>query len=122
MDSPIEPKAGIALLEKMNLIEFAVEAAIIGDNGPLTSSPTQRRNMALVLADVAASFAILAARIDPLAEPAPEEKVIRWEALRTPPVPPTAPDPEVAPRFTLPPNAFEEAMERAEEELAAQAH
>jgi hypothetical protein len=60
-------KPGIALLGRMEIIEFAIESHITGDASPLTSSPNQRRNMALILADVAASFMALAARIDPLA-------------------------------------------------------
>lgn len=105
MDAPIDLKAGIALLGKMEIIEFAVEAAIIGDNGPLTSSPTQRRNMALILADVASSYALLAARIDPLAAPAEDEGDIRWEAVR-------AVHGEKRKLFALPEGAFEAAVER----------
>ncbi len=126
MDTPIDPKAGIALLEKMSIIEFAIEAAITGDNGPLTSSPNQRRNMALILADVASTFAIIAGRIDPLLDTPEDEKIIRWEAIRAATegsgykleitsTPREADEEQV---FTLPPNAFEEAMERAEKELA----
>lgn len=65
-ESPIAMKEGIALLEKLSLIEWSVQAAITGDNGPLTSSPNQRRNMSLLMADVASTFTILAGRIDPL--------------------------------------------------------
>lgn len=75
LPSPIAPKEGMGLLERMNLIEWAVQSAIIGDNGPLTSSPNQRRNMALVMADVAGQLTALAQRIDPLAEPIAPGKV-----------------------------------------------
>jgi hypothetical protein len=115
MDTPIDFKAGIALLEKMNLIEFAVQAAIIGDNGPLTSSPIQRRNMSLLLADVASTFAIIATRIDPLEGGEDLDAVIRWEATRAAlmkrlPKMIVLPDHQpVLPDIT---NAFEESMER----------
>jgi hypothetical protein len=65
--SPIEFKDGIELLGRMDLIEFAVTAAISGDQGgPFTSSPTMRRHLALVCTDVARSLEELAHRIDPL--------------------------------------------------------
>jgi hypothetical protein len=108
METPIDMKAGIALLGKMELIEFALEAAIIGDAGPLTCSPTQRRNLALILADVAAEFCELADRIDPLAAPAEDgddEATIRWEAIR-------ATSEEGRTPFVLPDGAFEAAVER----------
>lgn len=106
LPSPIAPKEGIALLESMSMVEWAVQAAICGDNGPLTSSPNQRRNMALVMADLSARLCSLATRIDPLAEPASEDKVIAWEAIRHR----KAALPEDA--FRLQPGAFEEALAR----------
>ncbi len=107
MDTPIDFKAGIALLEKMNLIEFAVQAEIIGEPGPLTSSPLQRRNMALLLADVASTFAVLATRIDPLENAPDADAVIRWEAIRA--AKEGKPALVALPDIT---NAFEESMER----------
>lgn len=111
MDSPIDMKAGIALLGKMDIIEFAVQAAITGDNGPLTSSPNQRRSMALILADVASTFAVIATRIDPLAAPADDEAALRWEVDRQA----RTEKPKI---FALPEGAFEAAMERVEAEQA----
>lgn len=104
---PITPKAGIELLGKMDIIEFAVQAVIIGDASPLTSSANQRRNMSLLLADVAATFAIIATRIDPLASSEDDDGTIRWEACRNAQ---EATGPTKL--FALPPNAFEESMER----------
>ena len=60
-------KSGIALMERMSLVEFAIMAHITGDPSPLTSSPNQRRSIALVMVDVASSFMALATAIDPLA-------------------------------------------------------
>ena len=64
----ITMKDGIKLLEKLSLVEWSVQAAMTGDNGPLTSSPNQRRSMALVMADIAGTLTALATKIDPLAE------------------------------------------------------
>jgi hypothetical protein len=106
-------KAGIALLGKLDIIEFAVQAAITGDDGPLTSSPNQRRNMALLLADVASTFAIIATRIDPLACADEMDNGVRWEAARDL----KNQNPRI---FALPDGAFEASMERVgtEEYLA----
>lgn len=107
MSEIIEMKPGIALLEKMNLIEFAVQAEIIGDASPLSSTPNQRRNMALVLADVASTLVTLATRIDPLVVPLDDDGLIRWEATCM--VMAQQHKPKL---FALPANAFEESMER----------
>lgn len=105
-------KAGIDLLERMALVEYGVHCEITGDPGPLTASPTQRRNMALVLIDLAATFHVLANRIDPLADAAENdaEGAIRWEARRAA----LATAGEKPRLFALPKGAFEEALERAE--------
>lgn len=74
MNPPIEFKAGVDLLGRIDLIEFAVMATISGDPGsPLTASPASRRNMAVILTDVARTLDEMAAAIDPLApgEPIP---------------------------------------------------
>jgi len=102
LPSPIAPKEGVSLLERMNLIEWAVQSAVIGDNGPLTSSPNQRRNMSLVMADVAGTLLALAKRIDPLAEPITPDKVTPFKKAALPPD-----------AFTLPEGAFDEAMAAA---------
>jgi hypothetical protein len=66
--SPIEFQAGVALLGKLDLIEFGLTSAISGDTGsPLVSSPATRREMACVMTAVAAALTALAVRIDPLA-------------------------------------------------------
>lgn len=111
---PLAFKEGTELLNKLAIIEFAIEAAISGDNGPLTSSPTQRRNMTILLADMAASFAVLAARIDPLGEE-PEDKVIAWEVLRSAALmaSDTATDPDKPVPYKLTDEAWEDALARA---------
>lgn len=96
LPSPIAPKEGLGLLERLSLVEWAVQSAIIGDNGPLTSSPNQRRNMSLVFADVAGQLLALAKRIDPLAEPVQPGKVTKFQ------LPPDA--------FRLPPGDFEKTL------------
>lgn len=66
--SPIALPEAVALMGKLDFIEFALMAAASGDvGGPLTGSPTMRRNAANLLKDAAQSMAELAAKIDPLA-------------------------------------------------------
>lgn len=68
--SPIEFKEGIALLGRFDLLEYAISAALSGDQGgPLTSSPASRRNMALILNDTARTLDELARHVDPLRAP-----------------------------------------------------
>lgn len=68
--SPIPIKDGVALLSQLDLIEFAIMAAISGDaSGPLTASPPMRRSLATVITDSARALDQLAARIDPLRMP-----------------------------------------------------
>lgn len=110
----LTPKAGIDLLERLSLVEYAVHCEITGDPGPFTASPNQRRNITLVLIDLASTFHILANRIDPLATQAEtgSEGSIRWEARREALV---AAAQEEKPRlFALPPGAFEDAMARVQ--------
>lgn len=71
--TPIDRKSGIGLIRRLELITHAIEAEVIGDAGPLRSSPTQRRKMALTLRGLAADFAAIADRIDPLRETAGAE-------------------------------------------------
>lgn len=68
-------KEAIALLGQLSLVEYAIEAAACGDDGgPLTSSPTQRRNVANTLRGLASKFEDLADAVDPLMV-APEQVV-----------------------------------------------
>lgn len=86
LPSPIAPKEGLGLLDRLSLVEWAVQSAIIGDNGPLTSSPNQRRNMALVFFDVAGQLLALAQRIDPLAQPVAPDKIAPFTPAAQDPV------------------------------------
>lgn len=80
----LTPKAGINLLERLALVEYAIQCEITGDPGPFTACPNQRRNIALVMIDLASTFQLLANRIDPLTTQAEtgSEAATRWEARR----------------------------------------
>lgn len=77
---PLLQKDIIHLLSRMEIIEFALEAAACGDNGPLTCSPTQRRNMVIILRAVARKFEDIAREIDPIG-PVPRNEDIPLPTL-----------------------------------------
>lgn len=76
IEQPITRREGVKLLSEMSLIEYALEAAICEDQGgPMTSSPTQRRNVSNTLRGLAAQFETLADVIDPLMDGQPPFRV-----------------------------------------------
>lgn len=74
---PIDFRQGIDLLGRMSLIEFAIESSLSGDDGPLTSTPSSRGSMAIVLRDLARTFDEISNAIDPLSA----EADVRWQPV-----------------------------------------
>lgn len=63
-----EIRALIALLGKMELVEYAIECAITGETGPFHATGNSKRTFALKLREVAGEFEKLADDIDPLGD------------------------------------------------------
>jgi hypothetical protein len=67
----------IALLGKMELVEYAIECAISGDIGPFHASGNSKRTFALHLREVACEFQAMAEEIDPLADDSGAEQLLK---------------------------------------------